>query len=287
MNYQQLWHSLSDEYGEREARAVVSWLLEVVFGLSQTDVVCGAVNQMQDGDRIRLQAMMTRLQQGEPVQYVAGTADFGPRQFSVAPCVLIPRPETYELCRWIVESGEWRVERNISVLDIGTGSGCIATTLALDLPGAQVTAWDISEEALRIAQTNADRHAAGVLFQLQDALNPPADRELWDVIVSNPPYVCECERQAMERHVLDHEPALALFVPDNDPLRFYRAIGNYARKALKPNGRLFFELNATHAGETADMLRQQGFSDVTLREDQFGRTRFLRAARPSHTSPLT
>lgn len=273
----QLWQTLLSDYDEREARAVVSWLLDVCFHLSQTDIVCGALERMQEDERTRLQAMMARLQQGEPVQYVAETADFGPRQFHVTPDVLIPRPETYELCQWIVENEGHDTQTPLSLLDVGTGSGCIATTLALDLPASQVTAWDISAEALHIARINAQRHGAHVLLELHDALTPPSDHARWHLIVSNPPYVCQQEKADMARHVLHYEPSLALFVPDSDPLLFYRAIGHYALTALHPAGHLYFELNAAYASATATMLRQQGFTDVTLKADQYGRTRFLRA----------
>ena len=270
MIYHELWQSLQGIYDERESRAVVLWLLEVAFGLSHTDVVCGAVERLQDESRRRLKEMMARLQQGEPVQYVAGVAHFGPRQFRVSPAVLIPRPETYELCQWI--RGEWRVERGEridSVLDIGTGSGCIACTLASELRGSEVTAWDISRN-----------NGSIVVFEQQDALSPPDDHNRWDIIVSNPPYICDKESDGMERNVLDYEPHLALFVPDNDPLCFYRAIGQYAHKALKTGGRLFFELNAAYADETKTLMEQLGFTNTEIKDDQFGRHRFLKTSRP-------
>ena len=294
MIYHELWQSLQGIYDERESRAVVLWLLEVAFGLSHTDVVCGAVEQLQDESRRQLIEMMARLQQGEPVQYVAGVADFGPRQFRVSPAVLIPRPETYELCQWI--RGEWREERGErvisgkrreergeridSILDIGTGSGCIACTLASELRGSEVTAWDISEEALYMAKENAKNNGSIVVFEQQDALSPPDDHNRWDIIVSNPPYICDKESDDMQRNVLDYEPHLALFVPDNDPLCFYRAIGQYAHKALKTGGRLFFELNAAYADETKTLMEQLGFTNTEIKDDQFGRHRFLKTSRP-------
>lgn len=276
VSYRELWQSLLPLYDEREARAVVLWLLEVAFSLSRTDVVCGAVDQLNGEQQQRLQTMMDHLQQGVPVQYAAGVADFGPRQFVVAPGVLIPRPETYELCQWIVQCAGTSPQ----VLDVGTGSGCIACTLALDLPEARVTAWDISSAALQIAADNARRLDVTVTFEQCDALHPTADARRWDLIVSNPPYICECERRDMAVHVTDHEPSLALFVPDDDPLLFYRAIGHYAVRSLQPGGQLFFELNHAHAAETAELLRQLGMIDIQLRRDQFGRQRFLKALHP-------
>jgi release factor glutamine methyltransferase len=269
----QLWQPLTAVYGdEREARAVMMWLLDVVFHLSTTDVVCGAVERLSQADRERLEKMTARLMAGEPVQYVAGVADFGPHQFFVCPDVLIPRPETYALCQLIANGPAVS-----TVLDIGTGSGCIACTLALDLPGAEVTAWDISEKALLVAGKNAKKNGSIVTFEQVDALCPPEDSRRWDLIVSNPPYICEQERADMAPRVLQHEPPSALFVPDDDPLRFYRAITRYAVSALRPGGRLFFELNTAYAQATADLVNTMGMKEVTLHEDPFGRIRFLRA----------
>lgn len=280
MSYRELWQSLLPSYDEREARAVVSWLLDVVFGWSQTDIVCGVLDRLQGSDLVRLQSMMNRLQDGEPVQYVAGMADFGSRQFHVAPGVLIPRPETFELCQWIARCAQslCRPSSSLSVLDIGTGSGCIACTLARELPHSEVSAWDISEKALQIARKNAEMTGSIVQFRLQDALTPPHDTGRWDIIVSNPPYICEHERQQMERRVFDHEPSLALFVPDDDPLRFYRAIGSYALEALKPHGSLFFELNAAYASDAARLMEEIGFRHVDPHNDQYGRPRFLKVS---------
>ena len=276
MDYRELCRELVGNYDEREARAVVMWLLDVAFGLTPTDVLCGALDRLADGQRLQLRGMMDRLRAGEPVQYVAGVADFGPRQFRVGPGVLIPRPETYELCQWVVADSV-SAAAEADVLDIGTGSGCIAVTLALALPQSHVTAWDVSPAALEIARNNAKINDSIVSCELCDALCPPADEARWDIVVSNPPYVCECERKDMEPRVLEHEPSLALFVPDDDPLRYYRAIGRYAMKALKAGGRLFFELNAAYADDTRNMLEAMGYDRVELRDDQFGRTRFLKA----------
>ena len=170
----------------------------------------------------------------------------------------------------------------ISVLDVGTGSGCIAITLALEMPEAKVTAWDVSDEALEIAKKNADALKADVTFEKRDALDSSlltlhSSLPLWDAIVSNPPYVCEKEAAEMERHVLEHEPHLALFVPDDDPLRFYRAIAEYGVTALKPNGLLYFELNPLYAHETEAMLKKLGYVETEIKQDQFGKQRFLKA----------
>lgn len=165
-----------------------------------------------------------------------------------------------------------------SILDIGTGSGCIAITVALALPQARVTAWDISTDALAIAAGNAHRLGASVRFEHQDALNAPDDEERWDVIVSNPPYICDRERADMSDNVLSYEPELALFVPDSDPLLFYRAIARYASKALKPGGRLLFETNTAYAHEVAQTMANEGFTAIEVRNDCFGKPRMVKGA---------
>ena len=165
-----------------------------------------------------------------------------------------------------------------SILDIGTGSGCIAITVALALPQARVTAWDISTDALAIATGNAHRLGASVRFEHQDALSAPDDEERWDVIVSNPPYICDRERADMSDNVLSYEPELALFVPDSDPLLFYRAIARYASKALKPGGRLLFETNTAYAHEVAQAMADEGFTAIEVRNDCFGKPRMVKGA---------
>ena len=228
----------------------------------------------------------------EPVQYVLGVAEFGGRQFRVAPGVLIPRPETLELCQWVQEErkeerlrvGERSLgmrgeRRGITILDIGTGSGCIACTLAAELPVAQVTAWDISEAALSVARENAKRTNVHVSFEQVDALNIPLTPDKWDIIISNPPYICEQERAAMERHVLDYEPSLALFVPDDDPLLFYRAIADYARQSLTAGGSLFFEINPLYAEQLKSLLSAMSYHHIEVRDDQYGKPRMIKVQR--------
>jgi len=275
MTYETLWHRLIGIYEADEAKAIVRWVLDVRFGLSLTDILCGKVTQLSADDQAELEKIMQRLEKAEPVQYVVGYADFCGRQFYVAPGVLIPRPETAELCRWIIREDSSAVQ---SVLDIGAGSGCIAVTLALELSGAQVTAWDISEDALRIAAGNAEALGANVTFERQDALSLSlSDGRRWDLIVSNPPYIKLQERDGMAENVLGYEPELALFGPANDPALFYKRIGDYAIRTLTPAGRLFFELNPLTAGEVDDYLKHLGFLTVEVRADQYGRRRFLKA----------
>lgn len=300
MTYNQLWKRLTAIYNEREAQAIVRTVLDALFGMSLTDICLGKVTQLSADDTTRLEKIMQRLEKSEPVQYVLGAEWFAGRLFDVAPGVLIPRPETEDLVKWACDEAKekekednskeerGKEEKEVSkkgeeaphpsILDIGTGSGCIAITVALALPQARVTAWDISTDALTIAAGNAHRLGASVRFEHQDALNAPDDEERWDVIVSNPPYICDRERADMSDNVLSYEPELALFVPDNDPLLFYRAIAHYASKALKPGGRLLFETNTAYAHEVAQTMANEGFTAIEVRNDCFGKPRMVKGA---------
>ena len=288
MTFKDICHLLRHRYDDGEANAVARYLLEVGFGLSMTDILCGATERLPQTE---LQEKVQRLADGEPVQYVVGTAEFCGRRFHVAPGVLIPRPETAELCQWIIithyptTSPLWGGRGGL-ILDIGTGSGCIAITLALDIPNAKVEAWDISPEALEIARQNANALGANVTFKekdiIQEATRCGSKPSLGEgrrvgIIVSNPPYIVPSESSAMDANVLRHEPEIALFTPEDDPLKFYRAIGNYARHALMPQGQLFFEINPLFAKELEMLLTEQGFTDITFRNDQFGKQRFVMA----------
>ena len=301
MTYNQLWKRLTAIYNEREAQAIVRTVLDALFGMSLTDICLGKVTQLSADDTTRLEKIIQRLEKSEPVQYVLGTEWFAGRLFSVAPGVLIPRPETEDLVKWACDEAKekekekgdnskeerGKEEKEVSkkeevphpsILDIGTGSGCIAITVALALPQARVTAWDISTDALTIAAGNAHRLGASVRFEHQDALSAPDDKERWDVIVSNPPYICDKERADMSDNVLSYEPELALFVPDSDPLLFYRAIARYASKALKPGGRLLFETNTAYAHEVAQAMADEGFTAIEVRNDCFGKPRMVKGA---------
>ena len=286
MTYRELWQPLTSRYTEPEAKAVARYLLEVGYGLSMTDILSGGAKRLPADV---MEENRRRLLNGEPVQYVIGKAEFGGRIFKVSPAVLVPRPETYELCQWVEEeeSGKRREERDYCVLDIGTGSGCIAITLALDMPYAKVEAWDISEKALNIARQNAESLNAQVHFRQVDALNEPTeDSSLFtlhsslNIIISNPPYICKQEATAMEAHVLDHEPHQALFVPDDDPLLFYRARAQYGKSALVAGGWLYFEINPLYHEVLEKMLDEMGYFGIEMRKDQFGQWRFARAQRP-------
>ena len=269
MTYSELWRPLTAVYDEREAQAVARLVLEEHFGLSMADALTGRMP-----DEAELAGIQQRLLAGEPVQYVLGWTEFGGRRFTVRPGALIPRPETYELCQWI------RLTGPCDVLDIGTGSGCIACTLAAEQPEARVTGWDVSPMALEIARENAKRTNVHVSFEQVDVLRQCRSiGDSWDLIVSNPPYVCEREKGAMERNVLDHEPHLALFVPDDDPLLFYRAIAAYGQEALKPGGWLYFELNPLYASGVQHLLSMMLYHNIETKEDQYCKQRMIRAQR--------
>ena len=287
MGYEELWRRLTPLYDAGEAKAIVRLVLDECYGLSWADVLGGKVSELSANDQTELEKIMLRLEKGEPVQYIIGAGNFCGRQFHVEPGVLIPRPETEELCRMVIE------EREISqkgqsplceILDIGTGSGCIAITLALELPDAKVTAWDISDDALRIASANAKALSASVTFQHHDALDSSlftlhSSLSKWDLIVSNPPYICRKEADGMDKNVLGYEPHEALFVPDDDPLLFYRAIARYATLALKPNGKLFFEINPLYADDLTQLLGKMLCYNAEILNDQFGKPRFLKATK--------
>ena len=284
MTYNELWRQLTQVYDDYEAKAIARMVYEVRFGLMPSDLFIGKDTQLSTDDQKLLAEITQRLLTGEPIQYVLGEAEFGGRTFHVEPGVLIPRPETYELCQWIMEERRGKKEegRNTSILDIGTGSGCIACTLAAELADAEVTAWDISDDALRIATENAKRTNVHMSFEKVDVLNTSLlNRERpatgLDIIVSNPPYICNKERATMERNVLEHEPELALFVPDDDPLLFYRTIARFAAKTLNPGGALYFEINPLYVSEMQQMLSEEGFSHTEIRNDQFGKQRFTKS----------
>ena len=221
-----------------------------------------------------LDADVERLAAGEPLQYLLGECEFYGRRFTVREGVLIPRPETEELVDRIV-----RTERNrpCRILDVGTGSGCIAASLAIELPAAELYAADISETALEVAAENFRQLGARVVLRQADALSDLAERfpERFDVIVSNPPYVPASDRQAMHPNVRDHEPALALFVPDDDPLRFYRAIARAGRRMLRPGGRLWFEIYEHAAEALVAMLAAEGYAATEVYRDLFDKDRMI------------
>ena len=287
MTYQDLWHRLTPLYDDGEAQAIVRLVLEVQFGITLTDIYTGKVNELSREAEEDLEKIILRLERSEPVQYVLGSETFCGRTFHVAPGVLIPRPETEVLCRWIEEDYNrpycaLQPPMPLQVLDVGTGSGCIAVTLAADLRNSAVTAWDISGDALLIARENVHQWQVRVELKMEDALHPStaAMQQQFDIIVSNPPYICDKERTEMEGNVLAYEPETALFVPDDDPLRFYRAIAEYGVQALSADGVLYFETNPLYINDVKEMFNTLGYKQIELREDQFGKLRFTKATRP-------
>lgn len=273
-------------YDAGEAKAVGLLLLEEAFGLSRTAVYADKVRHFSEEDCGRLADMCRRLQTGEPVQYVIGAAWFCGRRFAVGPAVLIPRPETEELTNWAVAEAKAlpvsmvAPSRPLRLLDCGTGSGCIAVTLAKALPEAEVWAVDLSAEALATARANAGRIGVDVNWLRHDLLHPwPEAMGTFDLIVSNPPYVLHRERADMETHVLDFEPPQALFVPDDDPLLFYRALAREAARRLRPGGALMVETNCALAHEVAQLFSQSGLNSPKVRHDAFGRERMVCARR--------
>ena len=287
MTYQELTHRLSTIYDEREARAIVRMVFDIRYGMSLTDILSGKMDELSIQEHHSIEEIFHRLEQGEPIQYVLGVAEFGNRLFHVEPGVLIPRPETLCLCELSMvfataKHGVYNTQTYI--LDIGTGSGCIAITCALDIPHTQVTAWDIMPDALRIAKKNAETLNAHVKFEQEDILKIPNTSMKWDIIVSNPPYICEKERSIMERNVLDYEPEVALFVPNEDPLLFYRAIAQFALNALQDDGHLLFEINPIYAQELKTMLEDMGYHQIEIKNDQFDKKRFLTCQKQTHSN---
>lgn len=267
---------LKQHYGTAEGYALYRLVMEECFGLTYTDILLGKDNQISEENQARLLEITGRLLKNEPVQYVLGYADFCGHRFAVRPGVLIPRPETELLVQKALELGHgMEGVTEPEALDIGTGSGCIAVSMAL--AGCRVTAMDISEEALGIAMQNATALNAEVAFVHENILQPSRTAQQWHVIVSNPPYICLHEAEAMERNVLDYEPHNALFVPDTDPLIFYRAIASYAMSHLSAGGWLCLEINQAYPDEMEKLLSSFGFKDVTIQKDQYGKDRIAYA----------
>ncbi len=263
---------LETSVGHSEAAAMADVILADMMDYRPSDLILHADHQLLPETEARILAIAGRVCQGEPLQYALGMAYFHGRMFAVSPATLIPRPETSQLVD-IVEDASGS-QPDLRILDIGTGSGCIAISLALDLPFACVSAIDISAEAIDVAKKNAAAMKASVKFAIHDILKDGPQGQ-YDIIVSNPPYVLDSERASMDKRVVDHEPAAALFVPDSDPIIYYKAIARYASQALTPDsGTMYFEINPLCADELATTLRQLGFADVTIQCDYKGNKRF-------------
>ncbi|QSS97135.1 peptide chain release factor N(5)-glutamine methyltransferase [Psychroflexus sp. ALD_RP9] len=268
---------LTEVYDQAEAESLYHWLVEEVLGYRALDHQLQADVEIQDQQLKEFQLKLSRLLKQEPIQYILGYTEFYGERFKVNPSVLIPRPETEELVEWII--AELKTHQAIKVLDIGTGSGCIPITLAKHLPQAEVYACDISTKALQLAAENAKTHQQKIHFFEQDILQLEQLPQDFDVIVSNPPYVRELEQSEMQPNVLDHEPELALFVSNRDPLLFYRKITQLAKK--QTSCKLFFELNQYLAEDTKQLIEDLGFIEIELKHDFRGNLRFLKALNKS------
>ena len=275
--YTHIRQELSGYYADNEASAMAKWILTDVFNLSTLDLYAGKDMNFSAEMTSRAADILQRLKRYEPLQYIIGETTFDGLSLEVNPAVLIPRPETVELVDWITAD---HPQEGVRVLDIGTGSGCIPVSLAKRLRHAAVSAWDISADALEVARRNAARKADDVSFSQVDVLTTvPSDIQV-DVLVSNPPYIGESEKKTMERNVLDWEPELALFVPDDDPLVFYRRIADIGLAILAANGCLYYEINQLYGSETVRLLEEKGYKEVELRKDLSGNDRMIKAIRP-------
>lgn len=274
----ELVKSLAGIYDNREAQNIADLVIENLTDLSRTDQLKRKELALSQGQIEKLDQIVNRLRQNEPVQYILGEAWFAGLKFLVDKNVLIPRPETEEMVDWIVKDQYATGNRQISILDIGTGSGCISISLKKKLPLATVTAVDVCSEALFVAANNSIQHGTEVDFMLLDFLN----RETWiqlkqyDVIVSNPPYIRSAESKEMHDRVTGFEPALALFVPDNDALIFYKAISEFGKKHLKTDGVIYVEIHESRGNELINVFREWDYSSIELRKDMQGKERLVK-----------
>lgn len=268
--YQFFLDNITSTFGEREAKSIARILFEDAFQIYHFE----SENLFQYATKLK--KIQARILKGEPLQYILGQADFYGLKFKVNPAVLIPRPETEELVYWVLEAMS---ESDNTILDIGTGSGCIPITLKKKSPKVQVTAVDISSPAIAIAKSNAELNQTKVNFQLLDILNPKEWEKLnkFDIIVSNPPYIPYQEKHLMPKQVIEHEPELALFIANDNPLIFYQKIGHFAYQKLNPKGQLFFECNEFNATKVSKILTEIGFQNIELKKDLSGKDRMIRA----------
>ncbi|MBZ9630637.1 peptide chain release factor N(5)-glutamine methyltransferase [Salegentibacter sp. LM13S] len=266
--------TLENDYPTEEVVSFFLLLTGAFFGIKRIDLALDPTLEIDENQVKKLDLALARLKKHEPIQHIIGNTEFFGLTFKVDKNVLVPRPETEELVQWILDDFS-SANRSLKILDIGTGSGCIAISLARNLPRAKISAIDISENALEIAKINAPNNNVEIEFFQQDILQFEKLSETYDVIVSNPPYVRELEKKEMHRNVLEYDPPGALFVKDNNPLIFYDKITKLAKSALKPGGELYFEINQYLAKETEQMMQENGFK-TELRKDVFGNFRMLK-----------
>ena len=279
---QHLTHYIRQElegvYTPSEISVLNRLILGEIYGTSFASITEDKFSNLSGLQARKLEDILSRLKMGEPHQYVFGKSEFYGIEFRLTPDVLIPRPETEELVEWVLS--ENNAAERIMILDIGTGSGCIAVALAKKLSNAVIDAWDLSERAISVAADNASRNGVEVHFTRRDILQPFSSEASYDVIVSNPPYVMESEKGTMERNVISFEPHEALFVPDDNPLLFYERIAWLAIETLNKRGRLYFEINRSKGEVICEMLQEKGFTEVELRKDISGNARMIRALKP-------
>ena len=280
---------LENIYGSDEANALIIILLEHYFGIDRVKIALEPELRLSESEMLTLHFAVKELLKNKPIQYILGETEFCGMRFEVNENVLIPRPETEEMVKMIVACRDKaclvptgcdvETDGRPSILDIGTGSGCIAVSIAKLLKNSVVTAVDVSEKALEVAKKNAEANGVDVRFILDDILNPQNPELIdiqYDIIVSNPPYVCQREKSEMRANVLDYEPSTALFVSDTDPLIFYRKILEFAQKALNPNGEVWFEINERFGEETKNLCLEKGFKNVEIIKDFRGKDRIVR-----------
>ena len=272
--------SLKNIQEEQEIESFFFILTEYLHNLKRVDVALNPNFKLSDAEVEKWNKILSELQQEKPIQYITGEAWFYGLQFEVNENTLIPRPETEELVEWIIESQKSKVQsQKLEILDIGTGTGCIPISLKANLLQANVSAIDISEKALEVAKRNAASNKAEINFIQANILEVLDLNQNFDIIVSNPPYVRNLEKQEIKKNVLDYEPHLALFVEDTDALLFYRKIAQLALKNLSPNGLLFFEINQYLGKETVELLENLGFKNIELKKDIYGNDRMIKCTR--------
>jgi release factor glutamine methyltransferase len=264
---------LTPLYDVGEAESFFYLILEAKHQLKRVDIALQPDLAFSETELKTWSSILEQLKKEIPIQYILGVTHFYGLEFEVNSAVLIPRPETEELVDWIIQSS--KVQSKLKILDIGTGSGCIAIALAKNLPNAQVFALEVSEKALATAKKNAEKNQVQLTFIHQSILETVDLAQEFDIIVSNPPYVRELEKQEIKKNVLDNEPHLALFVEDNDALIFYRKIAQLAHKNLNPKGQLYFEINQYLGQETLNLLQEMGFKNCELRQDIYGNDRMI------------
>jgi len=277
-----IWQQLSGKYAETEIDSFVHILFKQYLDMTSFEIHLMQENDMPDDSERQILENVGELAKYRPIQYILGKTEFYELHFELTPDVLIPRPETEEIVDWIVCEYENQISNtSLSIIDIGTGSGCIAVSLKANFPNSEVWAVDVSEPALSVAKRNAAKNNVEINFIKQDILNEElnyTDCDYFDIIVSNPPYVTPSEKAQMQLNVLEYEPHCALFTPENDPLIFFKRLAAFGIKKLKKSGRIFFEINEAYHEEVADILKQHGFSDISLRKDINGKWRMISAS---------